>query len=182
MVSLLSDPNRQVVNWKIVVAGVAGFFLGGFIVNYFVPASDLYGDSIYLVLAISGAVGTAFLGLLSRNPRRILLLSVLGLIGLPLGHWLGVHLFYDSDVLVMICWGAGIGLMTGLSTRSVPGAILLTVFGLAAATITFGIVTWYRGYDLTSMIFALESGAAGGLLALGWSFLGGDVTTLPTAK
>jgi hypothetical protein len=82
----------------------------------------------------------------------------------------------------MICWGAGIGLMTGLSTRSIPGAIFLTLFGLAAATITFGIVTLYRGYDLTSIIFALESAAAGGMLALGWSFLGGDATTQPVAK
>lgn len=176
VVSLLSDPNRQVVNWKIILSGVIGFFLGGFIVNLIVTEPDLYNDSIYLYLAISGAIGMAFLGLPSRDPRRILVLSVFGLIGLPLGHWLGISLFSENDVLVMICWGAGIGLMAGLSTRSVPGAIFLTLFGLAAATITFGMVTRFWGYDLTSIIFALESGAAGGILALGWSFLGGDVT------
>jgi uncharacterized caspase-like protein len=182
VISLLVDPNRRVVRWSTVLLGVAGFFLGELAANLIAPSSYLYDDSIFLHLACIGAIGTAFIGLPSRNPRRILLLSALGLIGLPLGHWLGVKQFGQNDVLVIICWGAGIGLALGLSTRSQPGAYLLTLFGLVSTAITFGIVVLSYRSSLDPLIYALVSGAAGGVLALGWSFLGGDITAPRTAQ
>jgi hypothetical protein len=172
----LASPNRQMVRWNTALFGAGGFFLGGLVANLIAPSSYLYDDSIFLHLACIGAIGAAFLGLLSRKPGRILFLSALGLIGLPLGHWLGVQLFGENDVLVLICWGAGIGLALGVSTRSQPGAYLLTLFGLVSTAITFGMVVLSYGSDLNPLIYALVSGAAGGLLALGWSLLGGDIT------
>jgi hypothetical protein len=170
----LTGPDRQIVRGNTVLLGAAGFLLGSLFANLISPSAYLYEDSIYPYLASIGAIGLAFLSLPSRNLKRILLFGALGLIGLPLGHWLGVQLFGESDILVMICWGAGIGLALGLGTRSLPGVLIMTLFGLAATTITFGLVVLKAGHDLPVLTYVLIAMAAGAILALGWSFLGGD--------
>jgi hypothetical protein len=176
VIRVLANTGRQAVRWSTVLLGTAGFLLGDLVANLISPSVYLYDDSIYLYLASIGAIGFAFLSLPSRKPGRIIFFAALGLIGLLLGHWLGIQLFGDYDILVMICWGAGLGLALGLSTGSLPGVLIMVLLGLAATAITSGLVVLQSGHDLSALSYLLITTVAGAVLALGWSFLGGDIT------
>jgi hypothetical protein len=173
VISQLRDPNQRMIHWRTVLSGAAGFMVGDLVANILNPFPDLYGDTIYLSLAIIGAIGGASFGLPSRSPRRILWLSGLGLSGLLVGHWLGVTFFW-YDILVIACWGVGLGLVLGLSTGSLPGAFTLGLVGLIAMTMTVGWANWLPDYELKPFSLTIFTAVSGGLLALGWSYLGGD--------
>jgi hypothetical protein len=174
VINQLNGPGWRMIRWRTALSGAAGFLLGGLVTNILLPEQMLYGDSIYLALAIIGAIGGASFGLPSKSPRRILGLSALGLSGLLLGHWLGMTFFTWHDILVIACWGVGLGLALGVSTGSLPGALTLGLFGLTAMTITLGLAISLPDFDLTPFLLTILIAIPGGLLALGWSFLGGE--------
>jgi outer membrane protein assembly factor BamD (BamD/ComL family) len=173
VIGQLGSPNQRMIRWSTVLSGAAGFLVGDLVTNILNPYPDLYGISIYPNLAIIGAIGGASFGLPSRSPRRILWLSGLGLSGLLVGHWLGVT-FFEYDILVIACWGVGLGLVLGLSTGSLPGALTLGLVGLIAMTMTVGLANWLPDYELKPFSLTIFTAIGGGLLALGWSYLGGD--------
>jgi hypothetical protein len=179
VVHQLASPSGRMIRWEVVLFGAAGFFLGKLVANLiFGYQLSRYGDliTVYLYLAMIGAIGGAFLGLPSRQPMRILFLSALGLLGLPLGLWLSEIRLIPLNIIYL--WGAGIGLTLGLSTRSLPGTLILALVGMVATAISQGIVPLMQD----SLLDAMMWGVTGGILAFGWSFLGADVTRDQTAQ
>lgn len=114
---------------------------------------------------ISGALGGFFLALPLRNVWVIISRTVLMSLGFGVGSIAGffvVMTVWDpvGIALIGICGGAAGGMSLGISTRKLPGILLLTLIG----TVGFGAGAW-----VYSVLSNALYGSAGNLILPQWS-------------
>jgi len=173
------------------LAGGVGLVLGGAIFSGDLPALLLYMP----VLSVGGAFGGAALGLVFRDFRRVVILTVLGALGFFVGSFIVVALFFSLsfmqvgygllEALSAAALGLVIGALFSLPLRSFRGTVILAWMGLVGFGIGGVIAAALQGFPSqpSESFFPVQSAVFGAVEGIiGGASLGAALGYLETRK
>ncbi|MFZ5910671.1 MAG: CHAT domain-containing protein [Chloroflexota bacterium] len=186
MFSQLETRQGYRLNWKTVLSAALGVGLGNALTNLIFIS---YAEAPFGQLFVWGLISGASLAVPSKDLKRYLLFGILGGVSLYLGY--EVCVIYDIRLYLLMF--SLFGLVLGATTKSLPRALIFSLFSIIAFAIRTELGAWiyrqllalnlhlFTDADLTIVRSALSACVLGAILGAAWSFLnsGGSV---PTAK
>jgi tetratricopeptide (TPR) repeat protein len=189
MVGIFKANQGFPINWKTVLAGAVGFGLGNLLTNIIFASLEESTFASALQMLGWGMIGGACLAVPSKNYKQYLAMSLLGGLGMMLGHLASIALG-NQDGINRLITGMILGLFLGISTKRLSAALILALVAPMGYILRSALMGYYYPSDLSMAapveltFLALTASLMGAIIGLTWSFLnsGESVSITETAK